>query len=151
MALDDDSVEARAQDHGERHAIRFSIGCALIIQTILLDPSRAIWTDEAPNLSRLDPSEAVQSDAEHPPRNRKVEGSNPSGSKTAGQNADPASRARTGRPFDQSFRRLAIVRCIRAGVEAIHAKGRSVLPRSEELHRSQREALPIVSPSLPKD
>jgi hypothetical protein len=45
---------------GERHAIRSSIGCALIIrliiQTILLDPSGAIWTDEAPNLSRLDPS-----------------------------------------------------------------------------------------------
>jgi hypothetical protein len=60
----------------------------LIIQTILLDPSRAVWTDEASNVSRLDPSGAVQSDAEHPSRNRKVEGSNPSsGSKTAGQKA----------------------------------------------------------------
>jgi hypothetical protein len=60
----------------------------LIIQTIGLDPSGAIWTDEASNVSSLDPSGAVQIDAEHPSRNRKVEGSNPtSGSKTAGQRA----------------------------------------------------------------
>jgi hypothetical protein len=60
----------------------------LIIQTILLYPSRAVWTDEACNVSRLDPSGAVQIDAEHPTRNRKVEGSSPSsGSKTAGQRA----------------------------------------------------------------
>jgi hypothetical protein len=39
-------------------------------------------------VSRLDPSVAAQIDAEHPSRNRKVEGSNPSsGSKTAGQRA----------------------------------------------------------------
>jgi hypothetical protein len=38
----------------------------MIIQTILLDPSRAIWTDEAPNVRRLDPSGADQIDAEHP-------------------------------------------------------------------------------------
>jgi hypothetical protein len=36
----------------------------LIIQTILLYPSGAIWTDGPPNLSRLDPSGAVQVDAE---------------------------------------------------------------------------------------
>jgi hypothetical protein len=70
--------------------IRFSVGCALIIhliiQTILLYPSGAVWTDDPPNVSRLDPSGAIQADAEHPTRNRKVEGSNPSsGSKTAGQ------------------------------------------------------------------
>jgi hypothetical protein len=60
----------------------------MIIQTILLDPSGAVWTDEAPNVSRLDPSGADQIDAEHPSRNRKVEGSNPSsGSKTTGQRA----------------------------------------------------------------
>jgi hypothetical protein len=54
----------------------------LIIQTILLDPSRAAWTDAASNLSSLDPSGADQADAEHPTRNRKVVGSNPtSGSK----------------------------------------------------------------------
>jgi hypothetical protein len=54
----------------------------MIIQTILLHPSEAVWTDEAPNVSSLDPSGAVQSDAEHPTRNRKVEGWNPtSGSK----------------------------------------------------------------------
>jgi hypothetical protein len=54
----------------------------MIIQTILLDPTGAVWTDEAPNVSRLDPSGADQIDAEHPSRNRKVVGSNPtSGSK----------------------------------------------------------------------
>jgi hypothetical protein len=44
----------------------------MIIQTILLYPSGAVWTDEASNVSRLDPSGAVQVDAEHPARNRKV-------------------------------------------------------------------------------
>ena len=67
-------------------AIRFSVGwpliIRLIIQTIGLYPSGAVWTDEAPDVSRLDPSGAVQADAEHPSRNRKVVGSNPtSGSK----------------------------------------------------------------------
>jgi hypothetical protein len=58
----------------------------MIIQTIGLDPSGAIWTDEPSNVSRLDPSGADQADAKHPTRNRKVEGSNlSSGSKTAGQ------------------------------------------------------------------
>jgi hypothetical protein len=58
----------------------------LIIQTIGLDPSGSVWTDEASNVSRPDPSGADQADAEHPTRNRKVVGSNPtSGSKTAGQ------------------------------------------------------------------
>jgi hypothetical protein len=42
----------------------------MVIQTILLDPSGAVWTDEASNVSRLDPSGAVQVDAEHPSRNR---------------------------------------------------------------------------------
>jgi hypothetical protein len=54
----------------------------MIIQTILLDPSGAVWTDEAPNASRQDPSGAVQVDAEHLARNRKVEGSNPSSGST---------------------------------------------------------------------
>jgi hypothetical protein len=49
----------------------------MIIQTILLYPSGAVWTDSAPNVSRLDPSGAGQFDAEHPSRNRKVLGSNP--------------------------------------------------------------------------
>jgi hypothetical protein len=54
----------------------------MIIQTILLDPTGAVWTDEPSNVSRLDPSGADQIDAEHPSRNRKVVGSNPtSGSK----------------------------------------------------------------------
>jgi hypothetical protein len=71
-----------------RHPI--CVGCALIIpmiiQTIPLYPSGAVWTDRASNVSRPDPSGAVQADAEHPTRNRKVVGSNPtSGSKIAGQ------------------------------------------------------------------
>jgi hypothetical protein len=37
----------------------------LIIQTIRLDPSGAIWTDEAPNVSSLDRSGADQIDVEH--------------------------------------------------------------------------------------
>jgi hypothetical protein len=37
----------------------------LIIQTIGLDPSGAVWTDEASNVSRPDRSAAVQIDAEH--------------------------------------------------------------------------------------
>ena len=45
----------------------------MIIQTISLYPSGAIRTDEASNVSRLDPSGADQIDAEHPSRNRKVE------------------------------------------------------------------------------
>jgi hypothetical protein len=44
----------------------------MIIQTIRLDPSRAVWTDEASNVSRPDPTGADQIDAEHPTRNRKV-------------------------------------------------------------------------------
>jgi hypothetical protein len=54
----------------------------MIIQTILLDPSGAVWTDEALNVSRLDPSGAGQVDAEHPDRHRKVEGSRPSSGAT---------------------------------------------------------------------
>jgi hypothetical protein len=65
-----------------RRRIRFFVGCALIIhliiQTIRLDPSGAVWTDDAAHVSRLDPSGADQIDAEHPSRNRKVEGSSPS-------------------------------------------------------------------------
>jgi hypothetical protein len=36
----------------------------LIIQTILLDPSGAVWTDEAANVSRVDLSGAIQADAD---------------------------------------------------------------------------------------
>jgi hypothetical protein len=56
--------------------IRSVVGCALIIpmiiQTIRLEPSGAVWTDGAPNVSRPDPSQAIQADAEQPSRNRKV-------------------------------------------------------------------------------
>jgi hypothetical protein len=67
-------------------AIRFCVGWPLIIPMIIqtirlepsgavwsrLEPSGAVWSDEAANVSRLDPSGAVQVDAEHPSRNRKV-------------------------------------------------------------------------------
>ena len=54
--------------------------------------SGSVWTDGPANVSRLDSFGAVQVDAEHPSRNRKVEASNPSsGSITAGQSACEAS------------------------------------------------------------
>jgi hypothetical protein len=37
----------------------------MIIQTILLDPSEAVWTDIASHVSRPDPSGVDQSDVEH--------------------------------------------------------------------------------------
>jgi hypothetical protein len=46
----------------------------MIIQTIRLEPTGAVWTDEASNLSSLDPSGAYGVDAEHPTRNRMVMG-----------------------------------------------------------------------------
>jgi hypothetical protein len=61
----------------------------MIIQTILLYPSGAIWTDTAPNVSRPDPSGALQTDAEHPTRNRKVVGSNPTSGSTSSQLRGP--------------------------------------------------------------
>jgi hypothetical protein len=71
---------SRADGPAAVHSSR--IECALIIpmiiQTILLYPSGAIWTDASPNVSRQHPASAVQSDAEHLTRNRKVESSNPS-------------------------------------------------------------------------
>jgi hypothetical protein len=50
----------------------------LIIQTIRRDPSGSAWTDEALNVSRLDPSGADQIDAEHQATDLAVGGSNPS-------------------------------------------------------------------------
>jgi hypothetical protein len=49
----------------------------LIIQTILLDRSGSVWIDEAPNLSRSEPSGPDQIDAEHQPTDLAVGGSNP--------------------------------------------------------------------------
>jgi hypothetical protein len=50
----------------------------LIIQTIRRDRSGSVWTDEAPNVSRPDPSVADQIDAEHQTTDLAVGGSNPS-------------------------------------------------------------------------
>jgi hypothetical protein len=55
----------------------------MIIQTILLSPSGSDQIDAAPNVSRQDPTSAIQIDAKHLTRNRKVEGSNPSSGSTA--------------------------------------------------------------------
>jgi hypothetical protein len=76
----------------------------LIIQTILLDPSGAVWIDDAGNVSRLDPSGTDQIDAEHPSRNRKVVGSNPtSGSKKPPRSAPISEPA--GPPCRTCYRR----------------------------------------------
>jgi hypothetical protein len=69
----------------------------LIIQTILLDPSGAVWTDDASNVSRLDPSGAVQIDAEHPSRNRLVAGLRPASP------AWPGLADRCGRSHNQAW------------------------------------------------
>jgi hypothetical protein len=50
----------------------------LIIQTIGRDRSGAVWTDDAPDVSRPDPSGADQIDAEHQATDLAVGGSNPS-------------------------------------------------------------------------
>jgi hypothetical protein len=67
------------EDRPHPSRIRHKIGCALvipmIIQTILLSPSGPDWIDAASNLSRHDPTSAVQSDTKHLARNRKVVGS----------------------------------------------------------------------------
>jgi hypothetical protein len=64
-----DRFAHRESGHPACFAIRFCVGCALnipmIIQTIVLDPSGAVWTDDAPNLSRPDPTGTDQIDAEH--------------------------------------------------------------------------------------
>ena len=49
----------------------------LIIQTIRLVPSGPVWIDEAPNVSRADPSGADQSDAEHQATDLAVAGLSP--------------------------------------------------------------------------
>ena len=61
----------------------------MIIQTIGLDPFRAVWTDSASNLSSLDPVGAIQIDAEDPSRNRMAVGSNPSSASTTPTKSAP--------------------------------------------------------------
>ena len=55
---------------------QFSVGCALIIPLIIQTIRQDVWSRldrRGINVSRLDPSGAVQVDAEHPTRNRKAE------------------------------------------------------------------------------
>jgi hypothetical protein len=66
-------IEDRPHPSRIRHKIECALIIPMIIQSILLGPPGAVWTDAALNVSRLDPSGAVQIDAEHPSRNRKVE------------------------------------------------------------------------------
>jgi hypothetical protein len=63
----------------------------------------AAWTDRAPNVSRLDPPGAVQFNAEHPSRNRKVVGSNPTPWRLA--RCESAQRQGTGSPERTARRR----------------------------------------------
>jgi hypothetical protein len=92
-----------------RHKIECALIIPMIIQTILLYPLRAVWTDTAPNVSRQDPTRTGQSDAEHQARNRKVEGSNPSsGSNTAGQRTSCLWRVRPAIRSDRSWSVLVV-------------------------------------------
>ena len=50
---------------GAEDSTRRGLIIRLIIQTIRRDPSGSVWTDEAPNVSRPDPSGADQIVAEH--------------------------------------------------------------------------------------
>jgi hypothetical protein len=52
----------------------FGLIIPMIIRTIRRDPSRPAWTDDAPNVSRVDPTGADQSDADHPPTDLAVGG-----------------------------------------------------------------------------
>jgi hypothetical protein len=54
--------------------IRRGIECAVIIQSTNLHPSGSDPIDATPDVSRQDPTSAVQVDAEHLTRNRKVAG-----------------------------------------------------------------------------
>ena len=53
-------------------AFGFALIIPIIIQTVLLCPSGAVWTGGSSNVSRLDPSGTVRSDAEHPACNRMI-------------------------------------------------------------------------------
>jgi hypothetical protein len=114
----------------------------LIIQTILLSPTGAVWTDSASNVSRPDPSGAVQVDDEHPARNRKVEGSNPtSGSNAPGQRpgafsllalAQSAARSRRDAPVLLSLLLSAAV------LQPVSGPGKATLLNLRERHRLPR-------------
>jgi hypothetical protein len=74
----------------------------MILQSTRLDPSGSVWTDEPSNVSSLDPSGADQVDAEHPARNRKVVGSNP----TSGSiNQGPGAHSRASKKTNLRLRR----------------------------------------------
>ena len=82
----------------------------LIIQTILLVPSGVVWTDEGPNVSRLDPTRSVQVDAEHPAQSRKIVGLNPTKhSKTEAQ-SDLSVFCRLPAPSSVAVNRKAVAR-----------------------------------------
>ena len=71
-----------------------SLSIRLLIQTILLDPSGSVWTDDPSNVSRPDPLGADQSDVEHQARD--VVLGSPTFSLARRQVRDPAPRRFTG-------------------------------------------------------
>jgi hypothetical protein len=81
-----------AEDSSPRRLIIRSI-----IQTIRLDPSRSAWIDEAPNLSRPDPSGTDQTDVEHQATDLAVGGSNPSRRAASPQGCSSTSCGRSAR------------------------------------------------------
>ena len=72
--------------HGDGQSTRFCVWCSvvpnliipMIIQTMQLALPGADATDDAPHVSRVDPTEANQSDTVHPPTDLAVGGSSPS-------------------------------------------------------------------------
>ena len=77
-SLVNDGSGGMGADAIERRNMRVGAGATAGTSSALLDqpfdhpddPSVSVWTDGPSNVSRLDPSVAVQIDAEHPSRNR---------------------------------------------------------------------------------
>jgi hypothetical protein len=80
MALSPISLARRCSEHQTPiwcPAVRVVI-IPMIIQTTQPGPSEPNWTDDPSHLTRLDPTGADHSDAEHPPTDLAVGGSSPS-------------------------------------------------------------------------
>jgi len=71
-------TESGAHHPSQRAELPALLDHPVDLQTIRQDPSGSVWTDEAPNVSRPDPSGADQIDAEHQATDLAVGGSNPS-------------------------------------------------------------------------
>jgi len=71
------SVHREYTDHAF-HDGGSAVVISMVIQTTQPEPPEPNWTDDTPHLSRLDPTGADQSDAEHQPTDLAVGGSSPS-------------------------------------------------------------------------